>query len=370
MNSGRIFLVGSGPDDLVPMAETPYATEVVLQDLLARYPSLLPGDQISPEAPRRWLLVARELSVPGEEGGSGIWSLDHLFLDQDGVPTFVECKRATDTRIRREVVAQMLDYAANGTAYWPSNRLRQAAEETAKAEGTTVDDKVRALIGTDDADIEAFWSAVEENLRTGHIRLVFLADRTPRELRRLVEFLNAKMADVEVLAVEVKQYLGDQHRVVVPRVVGLTEAARDTKRPGARTMTNRVDMLAKCAPAAVEVFAFMLDEAARRGHSVVWGTSGFSVGFVPTGQSRVAYAFAYPPDDFQFYTEYLEKRGLLVEDTTSAIRRDLTADGTLQAAGRYTLRAQVTSDRLDALKSRFIDIAKRMDALAAGVNPA
>jgi len=38
--------------------------------------------------------------------------LDHLLLDQDGIPTFVECKRASDTRIRREVVAQMLDYAA------------------------------------------------------------------------------------------------------------------------------------------------------------------------------------------------------------------------------------------------------------------
>ena len=39
----------------------------------------------------------------------------------------VECKRASDTRTRREVVAQMLDYAANGTQYWPIDRLRQAA---------------------------------------------------------------------------------------------------------------------------------------------------------------------------------------------------------------------------------------------------
>lgn len=42
------------------------------------------------------------------------WSLDHLVVDQDAVPTFVEVKRASDTRARREVMAQMLDYAAKG----------------------------------------------------------------------------------------------------------------------------------------------------------------------------------------------------------------------------------------------------------------
>ncbi len=53
MPGGQIFLVGHDSDDLVAMAETPYATETVLQGLLARYPNLQPGDQISPEPPRR-----------------------------------------------------------------------------------------------------------------------------------------------------------------------------------------------------------------------------------------------------------------------------------------------------------------------------
>jgi hypothetical protein len=48
--------------------------------------------------------------------GGAWWSLDHLVVDQDAVPTFVEVKRASDTPARREVVAQMLDYAANGRA--------------------------------------------------------------------------------------------------------------------------------------------------------------------------------------------------------------------------------------------------------------
>jgi hypothetical protein len=62
--------------------------------------------------PRRFLLVRREAPVPDRENGGIRWSIDHLFLDQDAIPTLVEVKRSSDTRIRREVVGQMLDYAA------------------------------------------------------------------------------------------------------------------------------------------------------------------------------------------------------------------------------------------------------------------
>src|SRR4026209_922941 len=109
---GTIFLVGEA-GTLAPMQETDYVNEAELQSLLARYCDLLPGDQIDPEEPRRWLFIGREVGVPGGEGEADWLSLDHLFLDQDAIPTFVECKRASDTRARREVVAQMLDYAAN-----------------------------------------------------------------------------------------------------------------------------------------------------------------------------------------------------------------------------------------------------------------
>ena len=117
MHKPKIFLVGDDREHLITLEETGYVSEEVLQDYLVDYPDLLPGDQIDPENPRRWLLVAQEMGVPGEEEGTGRWSLDHLFLDQDGIPTFVECKRSSDTRARREVVAQMLDYAANGVEY-------------------------------------------------------------------------------------------------------------------------------------------------------------------------------------------------------------------------------------------------------------
>jgi len=127
VSKGKIFLVNDAGDPVREMTERSYENEELLQRILARTPDLLPGDQINPEVPRNWLLVKRELGVPDSDRKTDRWSLDHLFLDQDGIPTFVECKRSSDTRGRREVVAQMLDYAANGLVYWSVEGLRQAA---------------------------------------------------------------------------------------------------------------------------------------------------------------------------------------------------------------------------------------------------
>ena len=88
-------------------SESGYLSEDVLQQLLAQHPNLLSGSQITPNKPRRWLLVSREFGVPDAERSGNRWSLDHLFLDQDGIPTLVEVKRSTDTRIIEFLNEQM-----------------------------------------------------------------------------------------------------------------------------------------------------------------------------------------------------------------------------------------------------------------------
>jgi hypothetical protein len=61
--------------------------------------------------------------------------VDHLFVDQDGSPTLVELKRRQDTRIRREVVGQTLDYAAYGIAYGPLDALQKAFAASCASRG-------------------------------------------------------------------------------------------------------------------------------------------------------------------------------------------------------------------------------------------
>ena len=92
--------------------------DLELQRVLEINPDLIPGDQINPTDPRRWLVVKREMPVPDPSTGDNRWSIDLFFVDQDAMPTFIECKRYNDTRVKREVVGQMLEYAANGHYYW------------------------------------------------------------------------------------------------------------------------------------------------------------------------------------------------------------------------------------------------------------
>ena len=106
-------LVQGSNGDLMKMTPSRYDSEALLQELIAQHPDVLHDADSATGEPRKWLLITREAGIPDREGGDPRWSLDHLLIDQDGVPTFVEVKRSTDTRIRREVVGQMLDYAAN-----------------------------------------------------------------------------------------------------------------------------------------------------------------------------------------------------------------------------------------------------------------
>ncbi len=111
------------------MDEMEYVSENVLQDLIAEHPNLLAGEQMDENEPRKWLLVQREQILPYDETGIKLFYLDHLFLDQDGIPTIIETKRSSDNRLRREVVAQMLDYAANALIYLPVEEIKARLED-------------------------------------------------------------------------------------------------------------------------------------------------------------------------------------------------------------------------------------------------
>jgi hypothetical protein len=180
--SGGIFLIQQN-GLLVEMNEQKYDSEDLLQKLLADYPNLLAGDQINKENPRRWLLISREVGIPDQLDGSNRWSIDHLFLDQDAIPTLIEVKRSTDTRIRREVVGQMLDYAANSVAFWSLETIKAKFEANSQFNSDEPQRKLKELLGkeVDQAVIDNFWQQVKTNLQAGRIRLVFVADIIPPE---------------------------------------------------------------------------------------------------------------------------------------------------------------------------------------------
>lgn len=207
--------------ELVQMKPSAPQNEASLQELIARFPETIAGESGS------LLLIRREQAVPDAIDGGGRWSLDHLFVSRDAVPVLVEVKRASDTRIRREVVGQVLDYAANGVAYWKPGALQEAFRHQCEEDGVDPTEQLDEFL--DSIEPDTFWEQVDANLSAGRIRMIIAADEIPRELARIVEFLNEQMS-ATFLAVELKYYEADDgRRTLAPRMIGLTERSESSK---------------------------------------------------------------------------------------------------------------------------------------------
>lgn len=282
------------PTTLVAMEAAHFATEADFQRLLADFPALLAGDQMDIAIPRRFLLIDQEKRIGLEEGGYPRWSLDHLFLDQDGMPTLVEVKRQTDSRIRREVVGQMLDYAANCHVFWSAVSLEAHFRQRCAKDGVDADLAMAEHIGPQ-GDAEAFWTQVQANLQEGKIRLLFVADRIPPELRRIIEFLNMQMQHAEVLGVELRQYQGEGMKALAPVIIGRTQSAIDRKIASAGAMqwdeTKILETIASrqevnSAQAATDIIAWCHANASR-----VQITAAGAIGPVFTVERENLYPF-------------------------------------------------------------------------------
>ena len=207
---------------LTAMRPSEPRNEDFMQKLVAAHPELI-ADQDG-----ALLLIRREQPIPDNDDGAGRWSLDHLFVTRSGVPVLVELKRAVDTRLRREVIGQMLDYAANGTAYWQGGRIAESFDATMAEQGREADAELARFLGAS-ADPQQFWQQVDANFAAGRIKMVFVADTIPRELARIVEFLNEQMK-ADVRAVELSWFESDSGvTALTPRVIGETERAQTEK---------------------------------------------------------------------------------------------------------------------------------------------
>jgi len=183
--------------------------EGALQTLLQDNPELIPGKQIDPssEDPPRFVLLRREMPVAS-------WSLDHLYVDQRGILTLVETKLAQNPEARRDVIGQIIEYAANAAQEWGGGKARQAAVQFQAERGRDFDDLLRREFG-EDLDPDAFWSLVEANLEQGLIRLIIAADELRPEVRLMIEYLNWQMQNTRVLRLELACYGNDTDELVL-----------------------------------------------------------------------------------------------------------------------------------------------------------
>ena len=268
----RIY-TSSSNGRLEPLEETLFPSEDELQALLAEHPELLDGEQIHPGDARRWILVTREKGIAPSQGDATRWSVDHLLIDQDAVPTLAEVKRGSNSEIRRSIVGQLLEYAAHASETWTPEELRGAFARRVEAQGRDAREEIAALLRTEDeVDVDAFWQEVSTNLSAKRLRLLFVADRIPDPLARVVEFLNRQMPDIEVLGVEIKRFHGPSGQTLVPRVIGRTSAV--PSRSGlVRPLTRESFLEGFSDEDSRAVAARLLDTARQSGADIDYGTS-------------------------------------------------------------------------------------------------
>ncbi|MBO0685249.1 MAG: hypothetical protein J2P45_19015, partial [Candidatus Dormibacteraeota bacterium] len=230
-------------DALVALEATPYDAGAVLHDLVDAHPELLAGAQMDRSNPRRFVPLRHE-ALDGE------WDREHLFLDQDGIPTIVEVVHSSDSAGRRDAVGRLVDYAANAgrtvASSNGSNGLRSAFHRGLPASQPAESEKLETLLGAD-ADLDEFWSRASRNLRQGTLRLVLVADEITETLQAVIEFLNLRMTDTDVFGVEIRQYCADgAPTCYVPRLVG-TPSTEEPAREAAAAEVEEV--LAEAMPA-------------------------------------------------------------------------------------------------------------------------
>src|SRR5262245_27795914 len=120
-----VFMLDGNDTSILELSPTPYDSERFLQNLLAQNPNILARTNEESER-QSLLLIHRELGLPGRGEGKVRWYVDHLLLDQEGVPTFIEVKRSSNSELRREVVGQVLEYVANAVAIGRPDFIRES----------------------------------------------------------------------------------------------------------------------------------------------------------------------------------------------------------------------------------------------------
>jgi hypothetical protein len=180
----------------------------------------------------------------------------------------------------------MLDYAANAVVYWPVEAVRSRFEEGSRKQGLDPEKLVETLAGPG-SGVEEFWQRVKTNLQAGRVRMVFVADVIPSELRRVVEFFNGQMDPAEVLAVEIKQFVGQGLKTLVPRVIGQTvEAERKKGSPGSSDRQwNEVSFFETLRQRSgvedLDIVRAVMDWAKRNQLRIWWGYGNKEGSFFP-----------------------------------------------------------------------------------------
>ncbi len=207
-----------------------YLSEDQLQKALAEADNLVPGDASKAEEA---VVFCREF--PTTSG-----PIDLVGIGTGGSVTVMECKLARNRQVKREVVGQVLDYAAHLWGTEADSFLDRFTQLT----GEDPFERLRARVAApSEWDESHARSEVARRLESGQFRLLIAVDEIDIGLRRIIQYVNTRSTrdQIRLVAMQFPLYRSQGAEVVVTETYGdeLTGAPSQPISTGARWTTEQ-----------------------------------------------------------------------------------------------------------------------------------
>ena len=153
-----------------------------IQDLIYKNPQLLPSTEIEP-------VFGNQISI-GREITTNAGYIDNLFINSDGYLTIVETKLWRNPEARREVVAQIIDYAKELNK-WNFQLLNESVINSNRNYNNSNDGIIELIKKYDNQiDEKEFIDNIERNLKKGRFLLLIVGDGIRENVQDMVEYLS------------------------------------------------------------------------------------------------------------------------------------------------------------------------------------
>ena len=187
-------------------APRPFRDEATLHRLIEANPQFLP------------LAGAPRLATLASEVQLGTGYADILAFEPSGRPAVIEVKLASNPQARREIVSQVLAYAAflqgHSVRTLEQGPLRRSLQNSGHG---SILEAVKAVDQEGAVDDESFETSMQNYLDRGSFRLVLVLDEVPAELERVVAYLDSvTIAELTIDLIVLKVYEVNGAQVALP----------------------------------------------------------------------------------------------------------------------------------------------------------
>ncbi|MEQ8393721.1 MAG: hypothetical protein RIC85_05040 [Gammaproteobacteria bacterium] len=225
LDAPPLWLAGAAPGaeaallEPIPLgrgAEADRYNEAWLQDVLFAHPELIPHRVLDRDLPPA-IPVCKELPVQLPDG---VGYVDLLAVTPTGTPVLVECKLWRNPEAKREVVAQVIDYAA-GLTGGDFESLDSAVRLACRGEGLL--DRVRARSAS--VDEEILIDGITTSMADGNFVLLVVGDGIRSGVQSMFDYLGRfpghrwRLGLVELAVYRMPAKSAAGGLVMVPRLV-------------------------------------------------------------------------------------------------------------------------------------------------------